>query len=454
MSLNQFPSPWNTDPLRGDLGAETMLSDDEVNYLRWLGKSVYTGAGRVVELGSFLGGSTLALCSGLAENPAWTTPLLAYDRFIMFNDQENRYTHIAQPGESFFPVFQNNVRRYAGRITARPMSLPDPLPGVDRTDAVYPEREPIEILFIDAAKSWPVHLTILEVFGPHLIPDTSIVIQQDFKWATVFYLPLHMYQLRDCFEPVHDVNTASTTAFLYTGGIERLLPSLYKPQDFDADSANRIWDEIDSYWSQRLQGTMTHMLRLLRAQHLASLGANDEAASVLESALTPAIRDGCDLMLYGVIYASTRLLDRLESAPEIAARIRACRDTAEQARPDIRHRLVLQAVEAVIPSDFTGKRPTAILFGAGLFTQRLLSRGTGELPFKPLAIVDDHAPLDTLAGVPVVRPTDLAPHATADFVLISSDAHADALESRARATLGDDIPIVRLDHSSRITVAP
>ncbi len=454
MSLPPGPTPWDADPLRGDLGAETMLSHSEVNYLHWLGKSVYSGAGRVVELGSFLGGSTLALCKGLAQNPAWTAPLLAYDRFIMFNDQENRYAHIAAPGESFLPVFQNNLRAYAGRVTARPMSLPNPAPGIDHTEAVYPEREPVEILFIDAAKSWPVHLTILQVFGPHLIPGKSIVVQQDFKWATVFYLPLHMHELRDCFEPVHDVAGAGTTGFLYTGGIEDRLADLSTPDRFDPRSANLVWDEIDSYWLEHLRGDLTHMLLLLRAQHLASLGAVDEAAAVIESAIAPAIRDGCDLLLYGVVYASTPLLRRMDADSDAAARIRACRDLAEQARPALQQRLVRSNLDSAIdsmPASPTGVRPTAILFGAGQFTRRLLTRGTRELPFRPLAIVDDHTPLDTISGVPVVRPSDLAPHATADFILISSDAHADALEARARAVLGDDIPVVRVD---RPTPAP
>ena len=50
--------PWSEDPLRAPLGAETMLSTGELDFLHWLGKSQYSGAGRVVELGSFLGGST------------------------------------------------------------------------------------------------------------------------------------------------------------------------------------------------------------------------------------------------------------------------------------------------------------------------------------------------------------------------------------------------------------
>lgn len=450
-NIDDRVKPWDQHPLSGELGAETMLSIDEVNYLHWLGKTQYTGTGRVVELGSFLGGSTLALSKGLAQNPAWKQPLLAYDRFIMFNDQENRYAHIASPGESFLPVFQNNLRAYKDHITTRPMGIPDPIPGVDHTEALYPEREPIEILFVDAAKSWPVHLTILKVFGPHLIPDKSVVIQQDFKWATVFYLPLHMYQLRSCFEPAHDIPQASTTAFHYTGGIEQHLGSLWTPEDFSADSARQTWDEIDEWWSEYRLPTLKRMLRLLRAQHMVTLGAFDEAASVIQSAIRPAIQDADKLFLYGVSYALHRLIGACRDSAQAVQILTDCRSVIEQTLPTIEHQVANRKLDdaiSAIASQYGGSgsgRPTAILFGAGRFTQRLLSRGTAELPFKPLAIVDDQAPLKNIAGVPVVRPTDLAPHASADFVLISSDTHAEALETRARATLGDDIAVVRID---------
>lgn len=451
MSIDDRVKPWDQHPLAGELGAETMLSIDEVNYLHWLGKTRYTGTGRVVELGSFLGGSTLALCKGLAQNPAWQQPLLAYDRFIMFNDQENRYAHIAAPGESFLPVFQNNLRDYKDRITTRPMGIPDPIPGVDHTEALYPEREPIEILFVDAAKSWPVHLTILRVFGPHLIPGKSVVIQQDFKWATVYYLPLHMYQLRSCFEPAHDIPQASTTAFRYTGGIEDHLETLWTPEYFTADSARQTWDEIDEWWSEYQLPTLHRMLRLLRAQHMVTLGAHDEAAAIIQSSIRPAIQDTDKLFLYGVSYALHRLIGACSTSPQAVDVLTDCRAVIDQALPTIEHQVASRKLDEAIDSiasqfgDTGSARPTAILFGAGRFTHRLLSRGTADLPFKPLAIVDDHAPLDTIAGVPVVRPSDLAPHATADFVLISSDTHAEALEARARATLGDDISVVRVD---------
>jgi hypothetical protein len=184
---------------------------------------------------------------------------------------------------------------------------------------------------------------------------------------------------------------------------------------------------------------------------MVTLGAFDEAAAVIQSAIRPAIQDADKLFLYGVSYALHRLIGACSDSAHAVEVLTDCRAVIDQVLPTIEHHVASQKLDEAIDSiasQFSGTasaRPNAILFGAGRFTQRLLSRGTADLPFKPLAIVDDHAPLDTIAGVPVVRPTDLAPHATADFVLISSDTHAEALEGRARATLGDDIPLVRID---------
>ena len=444
--------PWSEDPLRAPLGAETMLSTGELDFLHWLGKSQYSGAGRVVELGSFLGGSTLALCHGLSQNPAWTQPLLAYDRFVMFNDQEGRYTHIAAPGESFLPAFRRNIRAFSDRVTTRPMSIPAPTPGVDHTEALYPEREPIEILFIDAAKTWPVHITILDVFGPHLIPGKSIVIQQDFKWATVFYLPLHMHQLRECFEPAFDIPDGASTAFRYLGNIDRHLGTLWQPTDFDIAGANAVWDAIDQYWGEHARGDLIHIMRLLRAQHLASLGDLDQALSVIESAIAAAIRDDASLALEAVRYASSGLRKNSDAMSN-TERLIALEHTAAasiDALRSVRQGAAVRALLGRIDRAPNAPRPTAFLFGAGQIARRILALDKAKLPFKPLAVIDDHAPLEDIASVPVIRPSDLAPHAGADLLIIASDAHADALEQRARAIFPGDTPIVRFDRPAPV----
>ena len=43
----------------------TMLSPEERRYLYWLGNEVWSGRGCVVEIGSWLGGSTVCLAAGM-----------------------------------------------------------------------------------------------------------------------------------------------------------------------------------------------------------------------------------------------------------------------------------------------------------------------------------------------------------------------------------------------------
>jgi hypothetical protein len=62
-----------------------MLTDREREYLRTFAFKEYAGQGAIVDLGCWLGSSTIALASGLREHPDLklrSTLVHAYDRFI------------------------------------------------------------------------------------------------------------------------------------------------------------------------------------------------------------------------------------------------------------------------------------------------------------------------------------------------------------------------------------
>ncbi len=197
----------------------SMLTDPELNYLHWLTAQEYRGQGRVVELGCYLGGSTAALADGMTHNPHARTRMLTYDAFIMDEWSNSFLATPYKAGESFRPLFDLYQRHRADRLTVREGWIPEDIaPEAERE--LYPEQEPVEILFVDAAKTWPLHNTMLRTFGRHLIPHRSVLVHQDFKDPLVYWLPLHMHRLRACFEPLDSIARSCTLSFRYLGGIE------------------------------------------------------------------------------------------------------------------------------------------------------------------------------------------------------------------------------------------
>ena len=79
-----------------------------------------------------------------------------------------------------------------------------------------PAPGPVELLFIDAMKSWPLAKKIVTGFFPLLIPGTSVVVQH----ILIFHNPiaatshLLMWRLRDHFEWLHQIPRSGSVVFL------------------------------------------------------------------------------------------------------------------------------------------------------------------------------------------------------------------------------------------------
>ncbi|MFG0313818.1 MAG: hypothetical protein ACF8LL_06510, partial [Phycisphaerales bacterium] len=210
----------------------TMLVPRELNYLAWLGAQCGT-AGRVIELGCFLGGSTAALLDQLDPRHE----LISYDAFqIPPIENERTAKWLAQyglrPGEHFRDKFDALTRAWSDRIIARQGWLPEYAAGFD-PDAIYPEQEPIELLFCDIAKTWGVHLSVLHAFGSHLIPGSTLV-HQDFFDLQTPWIPLHMWQLRDELTPLDVIHGTPTASFRCISPISHRLPEMLR-QDHPAE---------------------------------------------------------------------------------------------------------------------------------------------------------------------------------------------------------------------------
>jgi hypothetical protein len=163
--------------LRGVLDAErafmpqdvyevgSMLSYDERLLLHWAAR---TGAqGAIVDLGSFLGGSTLALASG-AKHRGVTVD--AFDLFVCRGDLERHWAPAGFElafGDPTRPAFEHNIARVRDRVTVHEGDIRD-----EQWHA------PISVLFVDITKSWATADAVWRTFLPSLQPG-ALVIQQD-----------------------------------------------------------------------------------------------------------------------------------------------------------------------------------------------------------------------------------------------------------------------------------
>jgi len=160
--------------------APTMLMSTEQQLLHGLARDHFRNEGVIIDAGCFLGGSTLALASGVRANPHFRADprrdvIHTYDLFAVEAWTIGRYFPEGTPESmSFEPAFRRNIAPFADLVAVHPG---------DVTRSPVPDA-PIEVLFIDLAKRWSVSDYVVRAFFPRLIPGRSVVIQQDYIYGS------------------------------------------------------------------------------------------------------------------------------------------------------------------------------------------------------------------------------------------------------------------------------
>lgn len=204
---------WRAVVLPDEVGrAQTMLMRTEQQLLYGLARDYFRNEGVIIDGGCFLGGSTLALASGLLANPLFQARprrevIHSYDLFAVEPWTIGIYfPEGTPPATSFEAIFRENIAPFAGQVAVHPG---------DVKQAPVPD-EPIEILFIDLAKHWETSDYVVRAFFPRLIPGKSIVVQQDYLYHVwTGWLPVTMEYFSEFFELV-DHTEQNSAVFLYT----------------------------------------------------------------------------------------------------------------------------------------------------------------------------------------------------------------------------------------------
>ena len=186
-----------------------MTTRHEQHWLRTYAAKTFSGNGALVDLGCFLGATTISLAQGLALNPrAGQAVIHAYDLFRWDEDfklwakgreVEGRFS----AGDSFLGEFLKRTEKWRDRIIVHEQDL---------ADAQW-QGGAIEFLLVDAMKSPAIASTILRAFFPWLLPGRSYFAQQDFTHCYTPWIHLAAFRLRNHFSVVADVTRSATTVF-------------------------------------------------------------------------------------------------------------------------------------------------------------------------------------------------------------------------------------------------
>jgi hypothetical protein len=183
----------------GDIEVElprgpTQIVKNEARLLSWLAENMYSEAGVIIDAGSGTGGSSHAICHGLARNKKISSPvnkLHCFDRFILDHESYRGFLVPDLPtiemGDSFLPHYLVNMKEYL------PYCL---IHAGDLLGQIWDET-PIEILFLDLAKSLKLFQKAVELFYLAMIPGQSILIHQDFERPNLHWIHTSIGYLLD-----------------------------------------------------------------------------------------------------------------------------------------------------------------------------------------------------------------------------------------------------------------
>lgn len=184
----------------------SMLTESEKKMLSFLTEFVYSGNGKILDIGCFLGGSTVFLANGLSKNKNLTTSAVidSFDLFKLSNYELNfffpRMKLKPPPNLDTENMFHKHTAPFKSLVTTHKGNI---------LDFNY-DKSKIEVLFIDVMKSSEIYNKVIKEFFTHLIPLQSVVILQDYYYSLsgIWHYVL-TYKLKDKLKKITDTRVNS-----------------------------------------------------------------------------------------------------------------------------------------------------------------------------------------------------------------------------------------------------
>lgn len=260
-----------------------MTTTEERAFLAWWMKERYRGEGTVVELGPFVGASTVSICHGLRLNNRVRKNcerVRVYDRFICDDFMAQSINSALgsprlagassaplQAGDSSLPAFLRQTAEYESLIDLRPGDLLS-----QKHDGA-----PVELLFVDAMKTPELAEHVVREFFSCLLPGKSLLIQQDFVHYWTSWIHLIQYDLRDRCEFACHVPRSDSAVFTVRKSI--VDAAAYK-LNIQTRSDAEI-DEVFAYSLRLIDGDMRENVHAAKAMHYYHAGQVDRCREMV-----------------------------------------------------------------------------------------------------------------------------------------------------------------------------
>jgi cephalosporin hydroxylase len=244
----------------------SMLSDRERGLLYWLARSYFSGLGRIIDAGCFLGGSTAALACGLRDRPGppHDEKIVSYD---LFRVEEYTLEDFGASlpstvvGSSFRAAFDRNLAQFGdGEVREGDIC------------AIGWSGESIEILFLDVVKTWEIQDVVLTQFFPCLIAGRSVILQQDYLWGSCPWIHMTMELIADYVEMLDWMPHGTVAYLLHTALPPEILQT--RLRDLGPEQQLALMDSAAARWTGEPRG----MVELARVMLIAELYGLERAA--------------------------------------------------------------------------------------------------------------------------------------------------------------------------------
>ena len=256
----------------GLVDSKSMLSSFELSILFALAKDYWRGEGEIVDLGCLYGLTTRCFAEGIKLNELVPESqkkkrIYAYDLFLAQEyewwTQCSQTIHAGSWFDEFLAVNQDELAYIV------------PCPG-DLLKMNW-GTTPIEILMIDAAKSWLLNHFVISRMFPRLIPGQSVVVQQDYMHYNEYWVAITMEYFDDYFKPLDFVYGASGL-FLATKAIPEEVAA-YDLSKLQPNEKLRLMDQAIS----KAKPSGAEVLKTAKAKLLLDLGLGPQAEALLST---------------------------------------------------------------------------------------------------------------------------------------------------------------------------
>lgn len=256
----------------------SMMSDGERRFLFNIAKDYYSGAGLIVDAGTFLGASTACFGNGVSANPNlaeiranWQKPIVSLELGItnqqmLLSFKRHGIGEGLVAGDSFGPLIEGHIKNVRDLIDLR---LGDILETGRIEDQGKGKRLPVEILFLDVLKAPAISEFAFLEYLPRLIPRRSLVIQQDYLSGDLPFIHIHQEFFASKFEYVGEISSSAIFRLMHRITRDEVAAFFANPPDPETELmlvSRAVQRSVDPY--RRLIMSFAKLRVILKARGL------------------------------------------------------------------------------------------------------------------------------------------------------------------------------------------